>query len=82
MTKEMVNALLAALYCNDKKTVVEILKDYEEKSNDTALEKEIFKTYVDLGHEIFDEVNRLKAEAECVKLIGLLNGYHNPKNKR
>ncbi len=79
MTDEMANALIAALNSNDKKTVIEILKDFVEKSNYSAQQKKIAKSYIDLGHEIFDEVNCLKAEAECAKLCKLLGVYRNSR---
>lgn len=81
MTNEMTNALIAALNRNDKKAVIEILKDFVERSSFSKEEKEITKTYIDLGHEIFDEVDCIKAEAECVKLCGLLEQYRNKRNK-
>ena len=79
MTNEMTNALIAALNRNDKKAVIEILKDFIERSSFSKEEKEITKTYIDLGHEIFDEVDCIKAEAECAKLCKLLGVYRNSR---
>ncbi len=45
MTNEMTNALIAALNRNDKKAVIEILKDIVERSSFSKEEKEITKTY-------------------------------------
>lgn len=40
MTNEMTNALIAALNHNDKKAVIEIIKDFVEKSSFSKEEKE------------------------------------------
>ena len=61
--------------------LIEILKNFVERSSFSKEEKEITKTYIDLGGEIFYEVDCIKAEAECVKLCGLLEQYRNKRNK-
>lgn len=37
--------------------------------------KEFFKSFVDLGCALFEEKDYRKAEAECLKLIDLINKY-------
>ena len=67
------NMLVAISQQNHDKVTIESLKDAIAQSNMPSENKEVFKSYIDLGYDFFEERNHDKAKSECLNLMRLID---------
>ena len=67
------NILVAISQQNHGKVTIESLKDAIDQSNMPSENKDVFKSYIDLGYDFFEERNHDKAKSECLNLMRLID---------
>ena len=67
------NMLVAISQQNHGKVTIESLKDAIDHSNMSSENKDVFKSYIDLGYDFFEERNHDKAKSECLNLMRLID---------
>lgn len=65
--------LVAISQQNHGKVTIESLKDAIDQSDMPSENKDVFKSYIDLGYDFFEERNPDKAKSECLNLMHLID---------
>lgn len=65
--------LVAISQQNHGKVTIESIKDAIDQSDMLSENKDVFKSYIDLGYDFFEERNHDKAKGECLNLMRLID---------